>query len=75
MAHEVMEHIQLVGYFVANGRGILQSHHRIQRDPVSRMKDFFTQIDMQPKTEAWMFPGNMPTPQRHPASAPSDSRW
>src|SRR5687767_976311 len=28
--HEVMEHIQLVGYFTANGGGILQGDHGIQ---------------------------------------------
>jgi hypothetical protein len=27
--HEVMEYIQLVGYFTANGGGILHWHHRI----------------------------------------------
>jgi hypothetical protein len=35
MAHQVVEHIHLSGYFIADGGPIVQRHHIIERDPLS----------------------------------------
>jgi hypothetical protein len=46
MAHETIEHLQLVGDFGTDGGVILQGDHTVHGNPFSRTEDLFAKIDM-----------------------------
>ena len=68
MSHQAIERAELAGDFILHRTLILQWDYGIEGDPFSGAKDLFAQVDMQPDTKIWKFPG---TSRRISSSRPA----